>query len=332
MTKHIFSYVKLSIWGLLAMTCISCAHQTREASLMIDTDTLTEEHVWSESRDVQETIAAEGRSEEDQLSEIEKKEENTSTSLDSAEAKTDESLSENSESNGQELASVDSNVSSSESKWESSDLMENSNGSEKTEGDSNVANLNDGNKPESILAASTTVAKNDEGVLETEKVTTPMKEESEAPARDVSSEAPMDEVTPPSRVVPTIGVPGRLKLDESPPAPKKPSPRSKKLLINETTIAKMVAPKAPEISVEVKGPTIEITQKETGIVSKEKEEATQMNELGEEQDPSALLASVEIANFVQNHLLALLMVGGVFVVGLFFLMRRKKEEDNQQPI
>lgn len=73
MTKHIFSYVKLSIWGLLAMTCISCAHQTREASLMIDTDTLTEEHVWSESRDVQQTIAAEGRSEEDQLSEIEKK-------------------------------------------------------------------------------------------------------------------------------------------------------------------------------------------------------------------------------------------------------------------
>lgn len=331
MTKHIFSYVKLSIWGFLAMTCISCAHQTREASLMIDTDTLTEEHVWSESRDVQQTIAAEGRSEEDQLSEIEKKEENTSTSLDSAEAKTDESLSENSESNGQELASVDSNVSSSESKWESSDLMENSNGSEKTEGDSNVANLNDGGNSESILAASTTVAKNDEGVLETEKVTTPMKEESETPARELSSEAPMDEVTPPSRVVPTIGVPGRLKSDES-PAPKKLSPRSKKLLINETTIAKMVAPKAPEISVEVKGPAIEITQKETGIVSKEKEEAIQMNELGEEQDPSALLASVEIANFVQNHWLALLMVGGVFVVGLFFLMRRKKEEDNQQPI
>jgi type II secretory pathway component PulF len=102
--------------------------------------------------------------------------------------------------------------------------------------------------------------------------------------------------------------------------------------MNETTVAKMVAPKAAEKPVMVKEPTVDIVPKETNIVSQEKQEVPQMNELGEEQDSSTQLASVEIANFVQNHWLAILLVGGVFVVGLFFFMRRKREEDNQQPI
>ena len=65
-----FSSVKVALCGALAMTCVSCAHQSREASLMIDKEAPSEEHVWSESKNENETVAAEEKSEEAQLDAI----------------------------------------------------------------------------------------------------------------------------------------------------------------------------------------------------------------------------------------------------------------------
>lgn len=71
MIKNLISVSKVSALALIAMNCISCAHQERESSLMIDKEAPAEEHVWSESRDIQETVATDdSQSEEAQLEEV----------------------------------------------------------------------------------------------------------------------------------------------------------------------------------------------------------------------------------------------------------------------
>lgn len=328
--KHSFTaYVKMSIWGFLAMTCISCAHQSREASLMIDTETPSDEHVWSETREVQETVATENEaSEEQQLAEVEKTE-GTSEEQQLAEVEKTEAPTTPVVEEMAPQAAIDQTIN--EVKTDSISTEESLSAvSEDSESQGDLeASVNE---ESSLMVANNDLAKADEGSVSSEA--NPEKENTELskpvsdsePSREVSSEAPMEEVTPPSQAEPTIGVPSKLKSDDKVPTLRNKNRSKTWRGENRATVQNkpLVVPKTL-----TKQPEVAIVSPQEMNAKHEVASATQMNELGEESEPTAQLASVEIANFIQNHWLLVLLSAGIFVTGLFFFLRKKREDDPQ---
>lgn len=296
--KHsLTSYLKWSIWGFLAMTCISCAHQSKEANLMIDTDTPSEEHVWSENREVEETVAAEQATEEQQLAEVDKAEEKETTVSEATTQANEETP------KSEESVSPDTSAATS------------------------FINPEEISEAPAMVVANNEVSRVDEGVNSPKEESLAPKDISVEPRREVSSEAPMEEVTPPSRVEPTIGVPAKLKSEEKLPT-KKPSNRTRTWRGNDKTVVKNNAVVVPKASSN-KAPEVAIVSKGELDAKAKSDTAPGMNELGEENDSTPQLASVEIANFIQHHWLAVLLCSGGFMLGLFFFLKKKGGDDPQ---
>lgn len=267
MTPKLLCKAKLALSLLVAMTCVSCAHQTRNAELMLDESTPSEEHVWSESREVQETVAAaENKTEETELEGV--------TSQDSV--------------------SIENSV---------SDASEKSELVASADAETNLPDKSQQGSP-----------------IESEA-------KSEAP-REVANEPPSEEVIPPSRVEPTIGVPGRLKTHDNFVPSKKFNEKNRSSSNQDPNQA--VSPN-PEKKIEAKNdkPVAELSAnteaKEKALTNSS--EPT-VNALGEEES-SPQLASVEIANFVQRHWFASLLIAFFGFGTLYFTVSRKKNEDSQ---
>lgn len=307
------SYVKWSICGFLAMTCVSCAHQQKDTALMIDTDAPNEEHVWSESREVKETIAAEPSREEQELAELDKNEPQATQESESV-AKVDSDEQANAEVETSDNREVEKQTSEETSKLD-------------TSASDSVAEPKPLNETTNVVMASNEIAKVDEGKSPTEGVQTDSDTNLSDVKREVSSDAPMEEITPPSQVEPTIGVPAKLKTDDKVPS-KKPSTRTKtwpggdkaSVQKNNLTSPRARLVKEPEVAI--------VSPEELNFKSKSKSN-DQMNELGEENDSTPQLASVEIAHFIQNHWLAVLFCSIGFMLILFFYLRRKGGDDPQ---
>jgi hypothetical protein len=260
MNPKLFSVIRVSLLGFIAMNCISCAHQAKEVALVIDTDTPVVEQVDQKSEN--ELMASAEKTEETQpQSEVVKLQVVESE----AQAEPETQVLFN-------VASNDGNPIS-ENKVEAE--LENSNPQvAKLEKDSESASLSNSQPP---------VAP----------------EEMNPPSRSVASEPSKEEITTPSQVEPTVGVPAKIKYDEKVPSRKREKTSQAELVKPETNMA--VAPK----------------------------EEPQTNALGEEEDSTPQLASVEIATFVENHWLAVLIGAVVTVAGLFFVVRRKQDDDSQ---
>lgn len=267
MTPKLLSKAKLAFSLLIAMTCVSCAHQTRNADLMLDKSTPSEEHVWSESREIQEAVAAaESKPEETELEEA--------TSQDSVSIET--SVSEASE-KSELVASADA-----------------------------VTDLPDKSQQGSTMDSEA---------------------KSDVP-REVANEPPSDEVVPPSRVEPTIGVPGRLKNHDNFVPSKKFNEKNRSSSNQEPNQA--VSPNHEKnIEAKIDKPMAELilnTEAREKALADSSEPT--VNALGEEES-SPQLASVEIANFVQRHWFASLLMALVGFGALYFTVGRKKNEDSQ---
>lgn len=286
---------------------------------MIDTDAPGEEHVWSESREVQETVAAESTREEKELAELEKE-------------TNEPQASQQSDSVVGPIAEVDSN-SEADTAVESSNNTEigSQNPGETAKPEPSASNSVPENEQEhtatNVVAASNLVAKVDEDKPLTEEVKSEPETTLGDSKREVSSEAPMDEIIPPSQVEPTIGVPAKLKMDDKVPT-KKPTTRTKtwhggdKASVQKNNLTSPLARlvKEPEVTI--------VSPEELKLKSNSKTN-DQMNELGEENESTPQLASVEIARFIQNHWLAVLLCSIGFMLTLFFYLRRKSGDDPQ---
>ena len=106
---------------------------------------------------------------------------------------------------------------------------------------------------------------------------------------------------PRSQAEPTVGVPAKVKSEE-------------KLRPRKTKNTSQATPMKPEVV------------KEIASVPKPEPKT---NALGEEEDSGPQLASVEIATFVENHWLAVIVGASVTMVGLFFMVRRRQNDDSQ---
>jgi len=283
MKKTLLSLSQFSLLVVLAMTCISCAHQGKDASLMIDTEVPSEEHVWSESRDIQEAVAAESsESEEVQLEAVEKE---------------------------QDANSMNEQKSVSEMKSENELNSEN----EESELSAEISEIDSKQTPQME------VAKLDEAASPVEEVKVEAPENNIDPkpeaAREVASEPPADEVVAPSQVEPTIGVPNRLKKNNDPVPSKKPSSNGR--IENSIETVK----KAPVVEIVENGDALE------RVVPKPEE--PMLNALGEEEESSPLLASVEIGNFIQRHWLATAIGSILLMVALYFFTGRKRNNESE---
>ncbi len=329
MKKSLISSFKMSVWGLLAMTCISCAHQSKDASLMIDKEAPSEEHVWSETREVQETIANQDKSEEDQLAEMEADEENKQPAETSPQASNDSAMSPSEEVKSEEVASSELAEDSDSSTGASLASNEEMKASDEIPSESELSEKS--GETQNPMLASNDFAKADEGSNNTpEEVKPESSLSSESPqnaSREVASEPPADELTPPSQVQPTIGVPARLKTDDRVPS-KKPSGKSRTFRGNDNAVAALKVPMEVK-TLKPQEPKVEIVaQEEMTVKPMEPVKApSSVNALGEEEESTPQLASVEIATFLQNHWAAVMTLAGVVLVGLFFMMRKKSTNE-----
>jgi hypothetical protein len=260
MKSKLFPFLNVSLWAFLAMNCISCAHQAKEVALVIDTETPVEEQVDQKSEN--ELMASAEKIEEAQPQSEEVK-------LQAVENET----------KAEPETQVTFNVASNDA----NPVSENKVGEELEPSNPLLAKLEKDSDSSILSNSQPTLAP----------------EEMNPPSRSVASEPSKEEITPPSQVEPTVGVPAKIKYDEKVPSRKRENTSQAEPVKTETAVA--AAPKAEP----------------------------QTNALGEEEDSTPQLASVEIATFVENHWLAVLIGAVVTVAGLFFVVRRKQDDDSQ---
>ena len=313
-TSKIVSFIKLPIWGFLALTCISCAHQSKESALMIDSEAPGDMHVWSESKQVDEVVTAENNTEEAQLESIEEE-----ASLEVA----------------VNLNNVENNVDSTEQENTEIPVAETNPSKESLALDEHKDNLDvpiDVQEPIKSIApelkaalpviVATQTAKWEKSATETAVTEEAVKPES-AIVREVSSEVPSEEITPPSIAAPTIGVPSKVKTQESAPI-RKPNGKSRSKIRNTKQSDEKVSINTQAFKVSPPAPSIEIVDSAKLVLIEPK-----ANALGEEEEVSPELASVEIATFIKHHWLAVLITTLCGTLGLYLLVKRNKEDESQ---
>ena len=312
--SKIVSFIKLPLWGFLAMTCISCAHQSKESALMIDSEAPADMHVWSESKQVDEVVTAENNTEEAQLNSIEEE-----ASLEVA----------------VNLNNGENNVDSTEQETTEIPVAETSPNKESLALDENKNNLDITIEVQQPLKSgdpdlkaalpvivATQTAKWEESATKTADSEEEVKSEGTI-IREVSSEVPADEITPPSIVAPIIGAPSKLKTQESAPI-RKPNGKKGSNLKDTKQSDEKVSINAEAFKVSPTAPSVEIVDSAKLVVIEPK-----ANALGEEEETSPELASVEIATFIQHHWLAVLITALCGTLGIYLLVNRNKEDESQ---
>jgi hypothetical protein len=312
--SKLFTLVSMTLWAILATTCISCAHQSKETTLMSESESTGEEHVWSDSKQVSEVASSsEDKTEEAQLAAIEKQESVEQADSNTMSATPQEALANNEMATKEALAPA----------AENNELAP-------AEGTHEIANHEEHGMPQTesksmeTAALVATAPKMEEGSGEKsvpKSDATPVVPASEA-SREPASEPKVLKNETPEAANPNLGVTAQLKSEEK-PAIKKRSHQKRSS-----------APKAEkkEAKVEVQEVAPRLAQSPTEAPKKQELEPKaeiKTNSLGEEEASSPQLASVEIASFFENHWLLVSAIGLVIMAGLFFVVRRKRDNDSQ---